>query len=203
MADEDRLWGDISEQLDEVAATLLKHRILWLQGPITTPASALLSQQLLALEFHSKEPIKLFISSAGGDDYAMWELIDLIGFINSPVDTYAIGLCASAAAALYLAGRKRYAFPHSYFMIHAGEAESPRGGPAAISTFSKQYQKEYEDYISYIAERIGKRPSAVKTMLEKGDAWFTATAAMKAGIVHKVLTGLRRTRLMRRGEGGR
>lgn len=94
-------------------------------------------------------PIRLYIMSYGGDLDYMWALIDAIEASVTPVYTINVGLCASAASLIFMAGSRRYMLPNSKVLIHEGSAQL--GGDAqkifdASDTYKRQI-KQMKDYI--------------------------------------------------------
>ena len=67
-----------------------------------------------------REPIKLYITSPGGDVYAGFELVDVIESSKTPVYTINLGYQFSMGFLLGLCGHKRYATKHSKFLWHDG-----------------------------------------------------------------------------------
>lgn len=97
----------------------------------------------------NRVPIRLYIMSYGGDLDYMWALIDAIEASVTPVYTINVGLCASAASLIFMAGSKRYMLSNSKVLIHEGSAQL--GGDAqkifdASDTYKRQI-KQMKDYI--------------------------------------------------------
>ena len=65
-------------------------------------------------------PIKLYITSPGGDVYAGFELVDVIENSKTPVYTVNLGYQFSMGFLLGLCGHKRYATRHAKFLLHDG-----------------------------------------------------------------------------------
>ena len=63
-------------------------------------------------------PIKLHIHSPGGSFFSALSIVDTIKSCRSPVYTYIDGFAASAATLISVVGKKRYATPHSFMLIH-------------------------------------------------------------------------------------
>ena len=70
----------------------------------------------------SRKPIWLYIESIGGNAIYMWTLIDAIFASVTPVYTVNMGLAASAAGLIFMAGSKRFMMPRAKVMIHEGSA---------------------------------------------------------------------------------
>ncbi len=98
------------------------HRILFFTGNITGEVDS--RHSLLALDTLSHDPIKIVITSPGGDLDSTFLYYDTMRLIQSPIIT--IGeYCASAAVIILAAGQKRYLQPHAKVMMHPamGRAE--------------------------------------------------------------------------------
>ena len=105
---------------------LFKKRILYLyeiiDGVMSRPDAfgpTMVMESLLALDSISHEPIKLIISSPGGDVASGFMLYDTIRAIESPVWSIGRNL-ASMATVLFAAGERghRYLHFHSRVMLH-------------------------------------------------------------------------------------
>ncbi len=110
----------------DIYSRLLKDRIVFLGTPIDDAVGNLIMAQLLHLE--SEDPdkdINLYINSPGGDVSALLAIYDTMQYIKCDVSTIVMGLAASAAAVLLLAGApgKRFALPNSRVLLH-----QPHGG---------------------------------------------------------------------------
>lgn len=64
------------------------------------------------------DPIKFYINCCGGAVYWGLTFHDIIKSSPTPIYTYNIGACYSAAIYVFLAGKKRYHLPNSDFLIH-------------------------------------------------------------------------------------
>lgn len=65
-------------------------------------------------------PIKLYITSPGGDVYSGFELVDVIESSKTPVYTINLGYQFSMGFVLGIAGHKRFASKHAKFLWHDG-----------------------------------------------------------------------------------
>ena len=110
----------------DIYSRLLKDRIVFLGTPIDDAVGNLIMAQLLHLE--SEDPdkdVNLYINSPGGDVSALLAIYDTMQYIKCDVSTIVMGLAASAAAVLSLAGAagKRFALPNARILLH-----QPHGG---------------------------------------------------------------------------
>lgn len=67
-----------------------------------------------------RKPIIIYINSPGGCVTDGYSLIDAIRLSKTPVYTVNLALAASMGFLIYIAGHKRYAMPHSEFLLHDG-----------------------------------------------------------------------------------
>ena len=67
-----------------------------------------------------RKPILLYINSPGGNISDGYGLIDTIKLSTTPVYTINLADCLSMALLVFIAGHKRYAMPHSEFLLHDG-----------------------------------------------------------------------------------
>lgn len=80
-------------------------------------------RELLQLDSMGKKRIQVWINSPGGNVMDGYNIFSAICDSKTPVDTYAKGMVASIAGAIFMAGRKRYMTDYSCLMMH-----NPFGG---------------------------------------------------------------------------
>lgn len=73
----------------------------------------------LSGQTYIRHPIKLFVSSYGGNVYDGLGLVGLIRASKTPVHTYAIGKVMSMGFILAISGHKRFAYAHTSYMFHS------------------------------------------------------------------------------------
>ena len=109
------------ERSYDIYSRLLKDRIIFLSGPIDDSVANVVIAQMLFLESENPDKdIHLYINSPGGSVTAGMAIYDTMQYIKPDVSTICVGLAASMASILLMAGTKgkRYALPHSEVMIH-------------------------------------------------------------------------------------
>lgn len=79
---------------------------------------ALFQRELLQLDAMGKKRIEVWINSPGGKLFHAWPIVNSILNSKTPVDTYNIGMAASSASFIFMAGRKRYMADYAVLMIH-------------------------------------------------------------------------------------
>lgn len=69
-----------------------------------------------------RKPIILYINSPGGNVVDGYGLIDALLTSKTPVYTVNLAQCSSMGFLIFIAGKKRYAMPHSQFLMHDGHS---------------------------------------------------------------------------------
>jgi len=173
-----------------IYSRLLKDRIIFVTGGIDDQVSSTVIAQLLFLE--SQDPgkdITLYINSPGGSVTAGMAIYDTMQFIKPDVATICVGMAASMASILLMAGAKgkRFALPHSEVMIH-----QPLGGFAGqasdVAIRAKNLLQAREDMYDVIVKHTGQKREKVAADTDR-DNFMTAAQALSYGIIDKVMTG--------------
>jgi len=102
---------------------------------------------------NSKEPIHVFIDTDGGSLKTALSIYDILKSFNGPVYTYALSEVSSAGVLIYLAGEKRYAFPHSQFMTH----------PSSLSVSGTD--AEFDSSVAIVKQQTKKGDQVYKNVL--------------------------------------
>ncbi|MCV0439759.1 MAG: ATP-dependent Clp protease proteolytic subunit [Hydrogenophaga sp.] len=135
------------------------------------------------------KPIELFIGSFGGSEYEMWALYDVIGTLNSPIHTTAIGKCMSAAPLLVCRGEPghRYATPNTWFMVHQSWEDWGERRTDEIKKELKHYDAMAKRWYDLMAEHSGQTAAFWKKHCEcVGDKYFSAYQAQEWGLIDHV-----------------
>lgn len=176
------------ERSYDIYSRLLKDRIVFLTGPITDEVANVVIAQLLFLESENPDKdIHLYINSPGGSVTAGMAIYDTIQYIKPDVSTICVGLAASMASILLMAGKKgkRYALPHSEVMIH-----QPLGGyegqASDIAIHAKNILRIREEMYDVIVKHTGKEKEDVAADTDR-DNFLTAKEALAYGIIDQVV----------------
>lgn len=103
------------------------------------------------VEVEKRKPIKVYITSNGGDVIAGFAAVDAIKASKTPVHTFTIGCGASMGFLLGLAGHKRYAYKNTIYLIHDGSLGIQGTSNKAKSTMAF-YDRLDERVKNYILE---------------------------------------------------
>ncbi len=101
------------------------------------------------IEPENRKPIRLYITSNGGDVDAGFELIDCIRASVTPVWTINLGYLYSMGALIGMAGHKRIATKNAKYLIHDGTNFVYNSGYKAQDQmkFNAEVEKRVQDYI--------------------------------------------------------
>ena len=176
------------ERAYDIYSRLLKDRIIFLSGPIDDVVANSVIAQLLFLESQSsKDDIKLYINSPGGQVTSALAIYDTMQHVKADVSTICIGMAASAAALLLTAGEKgkRLILPNGEVLIHQvmGGAQGQATDIAIHADHIVRMKKRLNDIM---AKHTGQTVSKVEKDAER-DYFMTAEEARKYGIVDKII----------------
>lgn len=173
----------------DIFTRLLMERIIFLTGPINDMVSTAVCAQLLYLESQNpKKDIMLYINSPGGSVSAGLAMYDTMQLVKAPVNTFCVGLAASAGSLLLMAGTKgkRFALPNSKVMIHQPSAGF-QGQASDIEIHAKEVLRTRAGLNELYAQHCGRTIEEVEKGMER-DNFMTPEEALEFGLVDEILT---------------
>ena len=173
---------------NEVYKKLMESRIIFISGEINDEMASEVVAKLLYLDSQSNEDIIIYINSPGGSVTAGLMIYDTIKYVKSDVSTIGIGLSASMASILLMAGTKgkRKILVHGRVMLH--ELSSAADGKISdILVFTNEIQKTHNILSNIIVENSLLSKSQVEVELKK-DFWLDSSEALKLGLVDKIIS---------------
>ena len=134
--------------------------------------------------------IPIYISSYGGEAYALGAMRDLIKSSTKPVSTIAVGKAMSCGVFLLAAGTKglRFASENTEIMIHEvasgewGKATEMIQAAADLDRLNKKFFKNF-------ADDIGQSPEFIQAEMDKRknvDWYLDAKQALKLGVIDDI-----------------
>lgn len=173
MYNERRIWIDLA--VDSSAVEYARLIQLWNMEDRGIPAD-------------KRKPIWIFLQNYGGDGDMMWMLIDVVKTSVTPVYTVNMGVSASAAAILFIAGKKRFMMPNATVVIHEGSAQI--GGDAVkVLDASDSYRKELKKVKEFILTNT-KIPPATLNKRRNNDWTIDAEYCLEHGVCDQVVTSI-------------
>ena len=171
-----------------------KERKLFLEEDVGFPIMEMIkmimrwNQEDKDIPVDQRKPITIYIMSDGGYMSYMWAMLDAMLTSKTPIVTVNLGIAASAASLIFLAGSKRYMMPTATVIIHQGSAEI--GGDAGkVMDYVKNYDKEVAKMEKYILART-QIPKRVMSNKRKDDWYIDAATCMEYGVCHRVVETL-------------
>lgn len=133
-----------------------------------------------------RKPIKIFIHSPGGLLTSTFTIIDAIKMSKTPVYTIAMGETYSGGFFTFLAGHKKFAYPHASFLYHEG-ATANGGDANKFRNFAKFYEVQLEQLRQVVLDNSSISEEEYEKHI-KDDWWLTAEEAVNYGIADAIIT---------------
>lgn len=136
---------------------------------------AAFQEELMELDSMGKKRIQVWINSPGGSIMHGMNIFNAILKSKTPCDTYNVGIAASIAGAVFMAGRKRVMCDYAQFMMH----------PVSGSE-DGQADKAYTDSVSaMLAAKSSISTDTVKYMMAT-TSWLPASKCLENGICTEI-----------------
>lgn len=134
------------------------------------------------------KPIYIWIHSFGGDMHQQRFFSDLLIASRIPIITIAMGVTMSAGFLIFLAGHKRYAFPHSKLLVHDGYAGF-EGTASEMEEFQRNYKKMIAEMKEYVLARTAIDEKTFNRYKNKD--WYLSTDELvQYGVVDKIIDSI-------------
>jgi len=162
-------------------------RIVQLTGSVTSESVLRVMHNLLSLGNDGGDPIMLYICSPGGSVAAGLALLDVMQHVSAPVFTVAIGLTASMAAILLIAGEPgyRYALPHTRILLHSIQGHT--AGRMEEVESAMQFHRECDREIEELLLVRTQIPRSRLRRLLRQERFLSAEQARKFGLIDWIL----------------
>jgi len=178
------------ERAYDIYSRLLGHRVVFLGRPVDADTANLIVAQLIHLESEDPEKdISLYINSPGGEMSSMMAIYDTMQHVRPEVMTACIGMAASAAALILVAGSpgKRYVLPHARVLIHQPHLTGGLEGQASdIEIHAREIVRQKEEMTAILASHTGQTPETIAADTDR-DRWLTAEQAVEYGLVDSIM----------------
>ena len=176
---------DVSD--DVVKSRFFKSRTVIVAGEINHTLAEKTVKHLIALSEDSDDPINMFISSPGGHLESGDMVHDMIRFIRPKVRTIGSGWVASAGALIYVGVQKenRYCLPNTRFLLH--QPSGGIGGQASDMEIQAEQIRQMRARFDHLFSEATGQSKAQIAQDTQPDFWLTTDAAIRYGLVHKVV----------------
>jgi len=167
---------------------LMMDRIIWCAGPVDDRMAIVVQAQLLFLSQQDpKKTITMHIDSPGGSVKAGLSMVDVMNYIETPIQTINTGMAASMGSVLLGAGTKgmRSSLVHSRTMLHQSSGGA-MGNIQDARISMNEWEKVNKELFRLLGEYCDKKPAQVEKDAQR-DLWLSAEEALKYGIIDEVI----------------
>lgn len=177
------------ERAFDIYSRLLRDRIIFLHDEVNEHTAGLIVAQLLFLQSDdAKKDIYMYINSPGGSVYDALAIYDTMSYISNDIQTFGIGVQASAAAFLLSSGTKgkRFILPNATVMIHQ-PSSGTRGKVTDQEIDLKESIRVKHLLEQIMAKNTGQKLEKIHKDMER-DFWMTSEESLKYGLVDRIIT---------------
>ena len=176
------------ERSFDIFSRLLKERIIFLTGEIEDRMASLIIAQMLFLEAeNSEKDICIYINSPGGVVHAGLAMYDTMQYIKPDIKTICVGMAASAASLILMAGAKgkRQSLPNSKIMIHQ-PLGGYRGQATDIEIHARDIINTKNQLNNIYAKHTGQKLNIIESNMER-DNFMNPEAAKNFGLIDNII----------------
>ena len=178
-------------RLYDIRDEMLASREIEITGAIDAGSVSTAIRCLLHLQKEDQQlPITLYINSPGGEVQSGLALYDVMQAVSCPIHTVCLGMAASMAALLFIAGDQREMLPHSRFMIHDPLIGGGIGGSAlSVKARADDLMRIRDITAQVLSQHTGMSLDKVFELTAQ-DTYFEAEEAIEAGLADRIITSL-------------
>jgi ATP-dependent Clp protease protease subunit len=175
---------------EQLTAEFMRHRKVFLWGPIDDEMSETVVKRLLYLDtIDPGKDITLYLNSPGGVISSGFAIYDTMQGLKSEVGTICLGMAASFGAVLLAAGSKgkRQALSHSRIMIHQPLTTGRYIGPATDVKIHADEMLRMRTWLNRLLSRhTGQEVDRLITDTDR-DYYMSAKDAVAYGLIDSVI----------------
>lgn len=178
-------------RLYDIRDEMLASREIEITGAIDAGSVSTAIRCLLHLQKEDQQlPITLYINSPGGEVQSGLALYDVMQAVSCPIHTVCLGMAASMAALLFIAGDQREMLPHSRVMTHDPLIGGGIGGSAlSVKARADDLMRIRDITAQVISQHTGMNLEEVFELTAK-DTYFEAEEAIANGMADRIITSL-------------
>jgi len=177
------------ERSFDIFSRMLKDRVIFINGAISTEMSHVIVAQMLFLESeNSDKDISLYVNSGGGEVTAGLAILDTMQFIKCDVQTIVMGHACSMGSLLASSGTKgkRSILPRARHMIH--QVSSGSKGTAIDMKIQLEETLRLNKALTEIyVTNTGKTYEQLEKDMSR-DCYMNASESVAYGLVDEILT---------------
>lgn len=151
----------------------------WIGIEATSPS------KVHAVLSNSKEDIEVIINSVGGDIFAGSEIFTALKDYDGKVTVKVVGLAASAASVIAMAGDKIMMSPTAHMMIH-NVSVATAGDYRKMEQVAEVLKSTNQSIINAYKTRTNKTDEELQALMDK-ETWFNAQSAVEHGFADEIM----------------
>lgn len=177
--------------MDNYQEVLLDSGYIYLSDEITEKSSEIICEKILYSNINKKSKIKeivLLINSPGGSSWASCSIINMMEWSRVPINTIGLGIIASAAFEIFIAGCQRTITDTTSVLSHRYSWK--KGGTYSDLIAEREHEDRMHDmmvnhYIKYT--KLKTKEEVEKILLKDVDTWMSPEDCIKWGIADKIV----------------
>jgi ATP-dependent Clp protease protease subunit len=165
-------------------------RDIYLVGDIDKDTAKAVIERLRELANDSSKPITLYVNSAGGnvtDGLAIHDAVRHLVVKGIEVNIVVQGMAYSMGSVVLQAATRRYAFPHSWIMIHEPAKWAGWQSTTAAAQHLDRLKQMQSQIYRILAERSGKPLRQIIRDTKRTDFYLDAEKAKEYGLIDEIL----------------
>jgi ATP-dependent Clp protease, protease subunit len=190
----DRLLNEIIEAVKELVKNEQSGRLrdVYLVGDIEKDTARQAIERLRELANDNRKPITIYINSAGGnvtDGLAIHDTVRYLVSLGYEITIVVQGMAYSMGSIVLQAASpgKRYAFPHSWIMIHEPAKWAGWQSTSAAAQHLDRLKQMQGQIYRILADRSGKPLRQIIRDTKRTDFYLDAISARDYGLIDDVL----------------
>lgn len=133
----------------------------------------------------TNEEVEVVINSGGGDVFAGSEIFTALKSYKGQVTVKVVGLAASAASVIAMAGDKVLISPTAQMMIH-NVSTSASGDYRDFEHVSETLKSANQSIINAYKTKLNKTDEELQSLMD-AETWFNANTALEHGFVDEIM----------------
>ena len=183
--------GGNRERAFDIYSRLLRDRVIMLGRPIDDTVANLLVAQLIFLAADDAEKeIQIYINSPGGSVASGFAIYDTMQYIKPPISTVAMGMAASFATVILMAGAKgrRFALPNARIHLHQPliGGRGLRGQATDLDIHAREIMRIKKELNELISHHTGQSVEKVEKDSDR-DFYLSPEEAIKYGLIDGII----------------
>jgi ATP-dependent Clp protease protease subunit len=190
----DRLLNEIVEAVKDLVKKEQSDRLrdVYLVGDIEKDTARQAIERLRDLANDSRKPITVYINSAGGnvtDGLAIHDTVRYLVSLGYEITIVVQGMAYSMGSVVLQAASpgKRFAFPHSWIMIHEPAKWAGWQSTSAAAQHLDRLKQMQSQIYRILADRSGKPLRQIIRDTKRTDFYLDAISARYYGLIDQVL----------------